>query len=286
MTVTNRLRRSFLYTPADDPEMMTKAFSTAADAVIFDLEDAIPTDALPEARANLATVLDDVSEHPTEQCVRINSLQTPHWDTDIKAAVAAGVDTIVLPMVERPEQTKQAVEVAANADGELPEFIVTVETPRGLFAADELAAHGSDIDAVTGLSYGIGDYARAVGATGAPAQLHEYVSNVVVSAAAVGGLDPISTVYQNFADDDGLREQAMQARNAGYIGHKAIHPDQLAIINDMYTPTSEEVDEATRFVDAFDAADRDSLVVDGVFLDTAIVEQYRTLLSRYEEVGA
>ncbi|WP_396611330.1 HpcH/HpaI aldolase/citrate lyase family protein [Haloferax sp. S1W] len=285
--MTERLRRSFLYTPADDAEMMEKALGLdAADAVIFDLEDAVPNKSLPDARANLEDVLGERSDRGAERCVRINGLQTTHWKDDIEAAVAAGVDTIVLPMVERPAQTERAVAAVEDASGAVPEFIVTVETPRGLFAADELAAHGGRVDAVTGFSYGIGDYARAVGTTGAPAQLHEYVSNVVVSAAAVGGLDPISTVYQDFTDDDGLRERAAQARESGYIGQKAIHPRQLSEINDMFTPTAEEAEEAARFIDAFDAAERDSIVVDGVFLDTAIVEQYRTILHRYEVVGS
>lgn len=264
--------------------MMAKALDSEADAVIFDLEDAVPNDALTDARANLATVLEDAPDDRTERCVRINGLQTRNWDADIEAAVAAGVDTIVLPMVERTDQIEQAVDTATTADGPLPEFIVTVETPRGLFAADELATHGGDIDSVTGFSYGIGDYSRAVGTTGTPDQLHDYVQTVIVSAAAVGGLDPLSTVYQDFTDHEGLRENAARARNIGYIGQKAIHPNQLPVINDMYTPTTDEVEEAGRFVETFDAADRDSLVVDGVFLDTAIVEQYRTLLSRHEEV--
>lgn len=284
--MTDRLRRSFLYTPADDRDMMRKALGLeAADAVIFDLEDAIPTDALPAARTNLRAVLDAEEETATERCVRVNGLQTPHWEADVEAAVGAGVDTIVLPMVERTDQIDRAVEAADAADGDSPEFIVTVETPRGLFAAEELAAHGGDIDAVTGFSYGIGDYARAVGATGTPAQLHEYVRSVVVSAAAVGGLDPLGTVYQDFTDTEGLRETAAELREIGYIGQKAIHPGQLAVINDMYTPSAEEAEDAARFVDAFDANERDSIVVDGVFLDTAIVEQYRTVLNRHGEVG-
>ncbi len=267
--------------------MMEKALGLdAADAVIFDLEDAVPAEVLPQARTNLQTVLGESSSRGIERCVRINGLQTPHWEADIEAAVTAGADTIVLPMIEQPEQTARAVTAAANADGDVPEFIVTVETPRGMFAAEKLATHASQLDAVTGFSYGIGDYARAVGATGTPAQLHEYVRNVVVSAAAVGGLDPISTVYQDFSDVEGLREHAAQAHEIGYIGQKAIHPRQLPVINDMFTPTAEEAEEAARFVDAFDAADRDSIVVDGVFLDTAIVEQYRTVLTRHEEVTA
>ncbi|WP_435156671.1 HpcH/HpaI aldolase/citrate lyase family protein [Haladaptatus sp. DFWS20] len=284
--MTEHLRRSFLYTPADDLEMMEKAVGLdTADAVIFDLEDAIPDDAVADARENIESVLQGRSFGRTEACVRINGLQTPHWESDLRAAVAADIDTVILPMVEEPAQLDRATQVAEAANGAIPELIVTIETPKGLFAVDEIAAHGGSLPHVTGLSYGFGDYTRAIGATGKPTRIHDFLSELIVSAAAVGGLDPIATVYQDFTDTTGLREQAKECRAIGYIGQKAIHPSQLEIINEMYTPTPAEVEEATHFVDTFDTADRDSLVVDGVFLDTAIVDQYRTVLSRHEEVA-
>ena len=287
--MTDRLRRSFLYTPADDREMMEKAADSAADAVIFDLEDAVPDDAVAASRENVAAALADVDFGRTEVCVRINGLRTGDWEADLGAAVDAGVDAVVLPMVEEPDQLDRAVEAAEDAarsaDGEVPEFVATIETPKGLFAVDEIARAGGEMDSVTALSYGFGDYTRAIGATGRPDRIRAFLSETVVSAAALGGLDPIESVYQDFADAEGLREQAAAAREIGYIGQKAIHPAQLDVINEMYTPTAAEVEDARRLVDAFDAAERDSLVVDGVFLDTAIVEQYRTVLDRHAEVA-
>lgn len=288
--MTKRLRRSFLYTPGNDVDMMEKAADLdAADAVIFDLEDAVPDDDVPTARENIDTVLGQTDFGDTEVCVRINGLQTRRWEADLRSAVRAGVDTIVLPMVERTRHLDAAVavaeEVAESTDHLVPEFIATIETPRGLFDAREIAEHGGEIDYVTGFSYGFGDYTRAIGATGRPEQMHEFIRHIVVSAAAVGGLDPLASVYQDFSDMDGLREQAASLHAVGYIGQKAIHPAQLETINGMYTPTENDVEQARQFVTAFDQADRDSMVVDGVFLDTAIVEQYRTVLQRHEEVA-
>lgn len=288
MTETDRLRRSFLYTPADDREMMEKAADSAADAVIFDLEDAVPDDAVAESRENVAAALRDTDFGRTEVCVRINGPRTERWEADLEAAVAAGADTVVLPMVEQPDDLDRAVETATavqSGDSEIPEFIATIETPTGLFAVDEIAEAGGEIGSVTALSYGFGDYTRAIGATGRPDRIRDFLSETVVSAAALGGLDPIATVYQDFSDTEGLREEAAACRKIGYVGQKAIHPAQLDVLNDMYTPTTEEVEEARRLVDAFDAAERDSLVVEGVFLDTAIVEQYRTVLDRHAEVA-
>ena len=283
--MTERRRRSLMYTPADDPEMMASAASLdAADGVIFDLEDAVPADDVPAARENLEEVLGERDFGDTERCVRINGLQTDQWRDDLDAAVRAGVDTVVLPMVEGPDHLDAVVSEALPSTNGI-EFIPTIETPRGAFAADDIAERGRDLDAVTGLSYGIGDYARALGTTGTPDAIHEHLQQVVVSAAALGGLDPIATVYQDFDDTQGLRAAARSARDVGYVGQKAIHPKQLEVVNDVYSLTETELENARRYVEAFDEADRDSLVVDGVFLDTAIVEQYRTILSRREEVA-
>jgi citrate lyase subunit beta/citryl-CoA lyase len=283
--MTKRLRRSFLYTPADDTDMMRKAAGANADAVIFELEDAIPTDAIPEARETVAAVLADTDFGERELCTRINGLQTNHWKDDLRASIDAGADTVLLPMIERPNQLSTVVGVARDAGGDVPEFVATIETPRGLFNADDIAERGGELGPVTALSYGFGDYTNAIGATGKPASMEAFVRQTVVSAAALGGLDPLATVYQDFTDTAGLRDHAAAARELGYIGQKAIHPAQLETLNEMYTPTLEEVNRARRFVDAFDDAERDSLVVDGVFLDTAIVEQYRTVLRRHEEVA-
>lgn len=282
--MTKRLRRSFLYTPADDPEMMAKAAETDADAVIFDLEDAIPDDAVPDARGNVADVTSDASFGDAERCVRINGYRTDRWLDDLLAAVESDVDTVVLPMIETAAELETFVAVARQADGATPEFVPTVETPRGLAAVEAVAERGGEFPEVTGLSFGFGDYTRAIGATGRPERVREHVSLRVVGAAATAGLDPLATVYQDFRDADGLRNAAERARGVGYVGQKAIHPAQIDVLNDVYTPTGEEVERARRFVERFEESPRDSLVVDGVFLDTAIVEQYETVLARYEDI--
>ncbi|WP_158059623.1 HpcH/HpaI aldolase/citrate lyase family protein [Halorussus halophilus] len=282
--MTSGLRRSFLYTPADDPEMMRKAAKTDADAVIYDLEDAVPDSAVPEARENVADVTATAEFGDTERCVRINGAQTQRWLNDLLAVVESDSDSVIVPMIETPSELETFVSVARQADGETPEFIPIVETPRGLFSAVEIAERGGELPEVTGFSFGFGDYTRAIGATGRPERVLEFVSQLTVGAAAVGGLDPIATVYQDFQDTDGLRESARRAREIGYVGQKAIHPAQIEVLNDVYTPTADEVEQARRFVEQFDASARDSLVVDGVFLDTAIVEQYETVLARHEQV--
>lgn len=284
--MTGRLRRSLLYTPADNRSMMERGAETAADAIIFDLEDAIPDDAVSAARDRIVGVVAENDFGEIEICVRINGLQTGTWLEDTLAAVEAGVDMVVLPMVEQPTHLETAVRVAADAPGPTPEFVPTVETPQGVANADAIAKAARTLPPVTGFSFGFGDYTNAVGATGRPERLRDELEQVTVRAAALGGLAPLATVYQDYADEEGLREAARQARAIGFVGQKAIHPSQIEILNEMFTPSSEEVQQAQRFVDAFESADRDSIVVDGTFLDTAIVEQYRTVIARDEEVDA
>lgn len=265
--------------------MMEGSAETAADAVIFDLEDAIPDDAVPAARDRLIAVLAETDFGPTEQCVRINGLQTGAWLEDTLAAVEAGVDMVVLPMVEQPSHLETVVRVATDTPGPTPEFVPTIETPEGVANATAIATAARTLPPVTGLSFGFGDYTNAVGATGRPERLRDELERITVRAAALGGLVPLATVYQDYTDEEGLRETARRARAIGFVGGKAIHPAQIEILNEVFTPTSEEVEQAQRFVDAFEAADRDSIVVDGTFLDTAIVEQYRTVIARHEEVN-
>lgn len=277
----DRLRRSFIYTPADDREMMEKTAGLDVDGIIFDLEDAIPDDAVPEARERIRKVSEAVDFAGKEVCARINGPQTESWFDDL-AAVSGVVDTISLPMVESVTDIETVVRVIRRTTDTTPEVIPTVETPRGVFELRDIAEASRTLPEVTGLSFGFGDYTSAIGATGRPASVRDYLAHEVVNAAALAGLDPLFTVYQDFSDRDGLREVGQAARELGYVGQKAIHPAQIEVLNEVYTPSEEEVRQAERFVNAFQDAERDSLTVDGVFLDTAIVNQYKTVLRRHE----
>ena len=288
--MTQRLRRSFLFTPADNTDMMVKTGDSNADAVIFDLEDAIPEDAVGDARGNIQTVLDENASQfeQKEVCVRINGVTTDDWLGDIQASVDAGVDTLMVPMVETPGELHTITNVLEQltTPEECPEAIVNIETPQGLFAMNELAETAKELDPFTGFSYGIGDYTNATGGAGSSDSVREFLSHFTVAAAAVGDLDPIFTVYQDYTNSERLRELAEFARELGYIGQPAIHPTQIDVINDVFTPSEDEVQQARELVTAFDESEKDSISEQGVFLDTAIVDQYRTVIERYEAVSA
>lgn len=282
--MTERLRRSFLYTPADRPEMLERAADTAADALVFDLEDAVRPSDRPTAREHLATALETVDYGDTEVCVRINAIGTDDWLDDLTAAVAAGVDTISVPMVERPEQVEAVVEAAAQRADDRPEIILLLETPTGVFDGREIVRTARELPAVTGLSFGVGDYARAVGGTPTSDEIRRFLNHRVVGLAAIGGLQPISSVYPSAGDLDVVRSVAEAARDVGFVGQSVIHPDQVPAVNEVFTLSAEEAQRAVGLVERYEASDLGAVVVDGEFLDEPLVDRYRRQLRRYEAV--
>ncbi|NHN61676.1 MULTISPECIES: CoA ester lyase [Halorussus] len=283
--MVQRIRRSFLYTPGDKLELLEKAAGTNADALIFDFEDAVPRSRKEEARENARTVMSDVDFGEKEICVRINGLATPYWLADLEAAIEAGVHTIKLPMIESPQEVITVVEAANQLTDDLPEFIVTMESPEGIYSGAEIATTCRDIPQVTAMSFGIGDYCRTIGAPGTPTRVREFLSHLVTGYASIGGLQPTGTVHTDIDDDEGQREMAREFYELGYVGQAAIHPGQIDIINEEYTPDEDLVERARQLLDEYEAVETDSIVIDGVFLDTAIVERYRNILRRDEAIA-
>lgn len=278
-------RRSALYTPADEERLLGKAVDTAADAFIFDLEDAVPGDAKAVARENLRSVVPTL-DTDREVAVRVNGPRTDHFDADVAAAVDAGADAVVVPMVEAPGDVEAAwTALADRSDGrssDSPALRLTVETPTGIHNGDAIAAACREAS-VASLSFGFADYCTALGTVGTPDAVRQRLELKTAEIAAMAEVTPFASVHLDVDDEDGLRRVAQRARDLGFAGMTAIHPDQLSVVNEVFTPDEEAVAEARRLVEAFDAAERDSLRVDGVFLDTATVDRYRRLLERAEE---
>lgn len=278
-------RRSALYTPADEERLLGKAVDTSADAFIFDLEDAVSGDAKDVARENLRSVVPTL-DTDREVAVRVNGPRTDHLDADVAAAVDAGADALVVPMVA----ARGDVEAARTAltdrtdgrSGDTPSLRLTIETPSGIHNGDAIATACREAN-VTSLSFGFADYCKALGTVGTPDAVRQRLELRTSEIAAMAGVTPFASVHLDVDDEAGLRRVAERARDLGFAGMTAIHPDQLSVINEAFTPDEGVVAEARRLVEAFDAAERDSLRVDGVFLDTATVDRYRRLLERAGE---
>lgn len=274
-------RRSALFTPADDAEMLRKAVDTDADAFVFDLEDAVPADGKEAARANLREVVPGL-DTDREVAVRVNAVGTEQFADDVDAAVDCGADAVALPMVESGADVRTVWSALTDRTDDPPRLRVTIETPTGMHAGTEIADACRESGAAS-LSFGFADYCKAVGAPGTPDRIRERLELLTVEFASMAGVDPVASVHLDIDDTDGLRTVATRARELGFVGMTAIHPAQVPVINEVFAPDEAELAQARRLVEAFDESDRDSLRVEGVFLDTATVDRYRRLLDRAEE---
>jgi citrate lyase subunit beta/citryl-CoA lyase len=279
------LRRSALFTPADDPGMMRTATESPADALIFDLEDAVPADHLPEARENIRRVLTDIGDD-VEAGVRINAVDTDLWLDDVRAAVAAGIDAVLIPKVESPAELSEVTDALAASTDAPPVVRFAIETPTGLLNASTIGARAASLPLVAGISFGLADYCRALGAPGPTESIRDRLAFRIGSVAAAHSLGAFASTHLDVDDEAGLRRVAASSRDMGFDGMSAIHPAQLPVINDVFTPDADAVRRARQLMEAYEAADSDSIRVDGEFLDEATVAHHRTLIERYEAVHA
>ncbi|WP_435093794.1 HpcH/HpaI aldolase/citrate lyase family protein [Halorubrum sp. N11] len=291
-------RRSLLFSPGDRPDLMRKAPGAGADVICFDLEDAVAPARKAEARENVRAVLVDPDFDPhAEVCVRLTA-SDPMIDLDALVGTDAehGVtddgghpeadrhadlrlDAVMLPKVESPERIE---EVAARCvdRGLDPAVFALLETAGGILSAESIAA-ASATDAVV---FGAEDLAADVGATRTDEGTEVlYAREHVVLAAGAADVDAIDTVYTDFSDLEGLREEAAFALTLGYDGKLAIHPAQVDPINAAFTPDPEEVEWAEEVLNARDAADREERAVfevDGEMIDAPLIAQAERTVER------
>lgn len=273
-------RRSVLYSPADQKRYLNDAVETDADAFIFDLEDSVPPTERTAARRNVREALADLQEE-REIAVRVNGTGTEAFTSDVAAALTAGADAIVVPMVQSAEDVRQAWTALVDRTGDPPHLRIVIETPRGIYNGPDIARACRETGVVS-LTFGFADYCKALGTPGTPDRVRERLELLTVELSSLADIDPVASVHLE-VDEAGVRRVAERAREIGFVGMEAIHPDQLGAITDVFTPDEQEIREARRLVDAFDAAETDSLLVDDVFLDRATVDRYRRLLARAPE---
>ena len=275
------LMRSKLFVPGSRPELFAKAASSAADAVSFDLEDAVPTARKAEARTTLAAYLREMPAGLGKVVVvRVNAVGTDLFEADLAAVALPRTDMINLPMVEDPAAVTDA---AARLD-RLPEaghirLLVNVESPRGLRRAAELAsAHPR----VAGLQIGYADLFEPCGIDRADGAALAQVRLAVRLAAAEAGLPAYDGAFANVKDPDGYRAECEAARRHGFAGKTCIHPSQIALANAAFLPSPAEVAWSHRILEA--AADAEArglgaILVDGRMIDPPFLSRARATVT-------
>lgn len=284
--------RSKLFVPASRPELFTKALAGTADALSFDLEDAVAEARKDEARSLLSAFLctPAAQGHGKTIIVRVNAMDTPHFRQDISAVVREGVHLINLPKPESAQDILQAVECiaqAALANGvtKAPDLLLNIETPKALRTAAQLAcAHSS----VVGLQLGLGDLFEAFGVHRREPSAVQQAMFAVRMAAAEAGIYAYDGAFANIQDAEGFRAEAELSRRLGFLGKTCIHPSQVALANAVYQPTEAEIAYSLKVVQAADTAQANAVgafVVDGKMVDRPFVVRAESILASARTLG-
>ena len=275
------MNRSYLYAPGSRPDLMAKALAAGADAVVFDLEDAVHPSAKLDARAAVAAeVRARVGSAACEVHVRVGRVSGGFDLDDVRAVAAAGLTAVRLPKCADPDEVARVGSLLDELGPAAVRLYVTIESARGVLNAGALATAHRRVER---LCLGATDLLADIGARGQPhgAALDTARSLLVLHSRAAGIGPPVDSVHTALADPDGLRESASRARDFGFFGKSVIHPRQLPVVHEVFTPSPEDRDRAERIVTAFDRAQRDgvsAVSMDGEFVDPAVVARARALL--------
>lgn len=286
------IMRSKLFVPGSRPELFSKALSGAADALSFDLEDAVAEARKPEARAALRTLLRSSAAAGGDKIliVRVNATDTHHFAADVAAVVQPGLHMVNLPKVEDPAQVRAAALAleraeAANGVAAPVRLLLNIESPRGLRRAAELAAADAR---VAGLQLGLGDLFEPNGI--ARRDRHAIVQAMFAlrMAAAEAGVFAYDSAFADVADAAGFRAEAELARSLGFLGKSCIHPSQVAPANEVFRPSEAEIAHAARVVAAASGAEAEGVgayLVDGKMVDRPFVERARAIVAEAGRLG-
>lgn len=264
--------RTALFVPGNRPERFSKALDAGADAVIIDLEDAVPQDAKAAARDHVAQFS---AQHPEARfLVRTNSAETPWFEDDLKLCQAhAGIEAVVLPKAESAAQVGRVREVTGKA------VLPIVESAKGVLALDELAR----AEGVARLAFGYLDLMLDTGTRpdtpGARLLLDHIRCRMLLASAAAGIQAPLDGVHPDFRDTETLAAIAAQVRDMGFAGLLCIHPLQLAVIHEAFRPSEQESGWARRVVEEHERTGSAAFQLDGKMVDAPVIALARRVLA-------
>jgi citrate lyase subunit beta/citryl-CoA lyase len=287
--------RSYLFAPADNERILDKVFTVGADAVVIDLEDAVAPEAKASAREILRAHLEAVSPADAPPIwVRINPVGSGMWRDDLAAVVGPWLAGIRIAKVQDPDAIERVVdflelrEASAGMEAGSVSLTLTIESALGVRNCHELA----QCDRVTNLCFRDVVFLADIGARdteGGLAALYAH-SRVVLASRVAGIRPPIAPVQTDLSDDETLRATTERFKNLGFFGRSCIHPKQLPIIHDVFTPSPEEVAEAREIIAAhehgLENASSSEVTKSGQLVDIAVVKRAQAVLSLAKELGS
>jgi citrate lyase subunit beta/citryl-CoA lyase len=292
--------RSLLFVPADSERKLARGLESGADALILDLEDSVAADAKAGARETALAFLKAHKERTvplgTRLIVRVNALDTGLTDADLDVVVAGAPDAVMLPKAEGgPSVTHLDAKLTAREaihglpDGAIQIIPIATETASALFLG---GSYRGASPRLAGLTWGAEDLSVELGSEtnrdpqGRFTTPYMFARNVCLAAAGAARVQAIDTVYVDFRNAEGLRAEAEEARRDGFTAKMAIHPAQVAVINEVFTPSPERIAQARKVIAAFDAAPGAGVVaIDGVMFDQPHLAKARQVLARAKAAG-
>lgn len=282
-------RRALLYVPGDDRHKIEKALTLKVDCICLDMEDGVAPDRKREARQTILSALQELDFRAAEKLVRINPVGSGLEEEELAAVLPARPDGIVIPKVENAGQVTrvsslvESVELAQGWPLNSIRLVVDVETARGMLHLAEIAAQPR-LDAII---FGAEDFAADIGATRTPEAWEVFhARSAIVIAAAAYGLQAIDMVSIDFKDLERLRAEAHFGAQLGYTGKQVIHPNQVAPVQQAFSPDQAAVQNAQRIVDLFEASLKEgkgAYALDGnKMIDMPLVKAARSVLLRAE----
>ena len=284
-------RRALLYMPGDSRPKIEKAISLGVDCICMDMEDGTAFNRKEKAREVIAAALQELDFGRSEKLIRINGVGTGLEADDLAETLPHHPDGVVIPKVESLAQVEwvseqiDAMELSQGWELNSVRVLAVIESGKGLVNLREIATHPR-LDA---LIFGAEDYSASVGATRTRGGLEVlYARSKVVLHAAVNNLQAIDIVFVNFKDVVNLKIDALQGAQMGFTGKQIIHPNQLAPVQEAFSPTDKEIDYAQRLLGAFEIAEADGagvIAFEGKMIDMPLVKSARSVIERAKAAG-
>lgn len=287
--------RSLLFSPGNRPQMMEKAPTYGADGIILDLEDSVPLSEKEKARPMVREALEKLGGHSV--FVRVNGMGTGLTEGDLEAVICEPLSGVILPKAESAEAMRELDGIIERLEQERGlkkgqmEVIPFIESTRGVHSVYEILTAVERVSSVAFGSAEDGDLVADLGCIWSPegTSLLYARSKVVLEARAAGVDYPLDGVYLNLADEEGLVRESRLARSLGYTGKAVIHPKQVGPVNEVFTPTKEEVEYFSEVIEAFRKAEAEgsaAISLRGRMIDYAIVARAKRVLALAEAIEA
>jgi citrate lyase beta subunit len=278
--------------PGDDRRKIEKATTLGVDCICMDMEDGTAVSKKAEARAVISQAMKELEFGDSERCIRINSIGSGFVKDDLASALAARPEAIVVPKIETAKQVKwvskqiESYELSNKLDVGSIRLLIGLETAKGILNLKEIAEADKRLEAMI---FGGEDYAASIGAmrTKLATELL-YARQAVVAACAANDLQALDIVFIDFKDTEGLRAEAQEGAEFGFSGKQIIHPNQVQITQEAFTPSEEAIAYAKRVVETFEASQKEgkgAYALDGKMIDMPLLRNAQKVLDRAKAAG-